>query len=242
MVDTFCLGETVVSVIRKNVKTVHLSVHPPEGRVTLVAPAKTRLEVARAFAITKLHWIREQQCLILAQARETPRRYLERETHLLWGRQHLMSVVEEDAKPFVKHDHRRIVVHVRPGTSRKRREEIVLDWQRSLLHKVIPPMIRVWEGKLGVVVQAYFLQRMRSQWGSCNHAAGTIRLNSELVKKPRHLLEYVVVHEMIHILEPTHDKRFQELMDEHWPAWRESRLELNALPLGATKFPKSWML
>lgn len=233
MVESIRLGKLVIEVTRKDVKNVHLSVHPPHGRVTLVAPSRTRLDVARAFAATKLPWIRTQQERLLAQERENPRRFVERETHLLWGRRHLLSVVERDAKPGVKLDHKRITLFVRPGCDSTRREEILLEWHRSLLHQVVPRLIREWEPKLGVEVNAFFLQRMKTKWGSCNHRARNIRLNTELVKKPRDLLEYVVVHEMIHLLEPTHSERFQALLDQFYPAWRDARRELNALPLGA---------
>lgn len=233
MVESIRLGKLVIEVTRKDVKNVHLSVHPPHGRVTLVAPSRTRLDVARAFAATKLPWIHAQQERLLAQERETPRRFVERETHLLWGRRHLLSVVERDAKPGVKLDHKRITLFVRPGCDSTRREEILLEWHRTLLHQVVPRMIRDWESRLDVEVNAYFLQRMKTKWGSCNHRAGNIRLNTELVKKPRDLLEYVVVHEMIHLLEPTHCDRFQTLLDQFYPAWRDARRELNALPLGA---------
>ena len=107
------------------------------------------------------------------------------------------------------------------------------DCHKTLLHEFVPPVIRKWEKKLGVEVTAYFLQRMKTKWGSCNHEARHIRLNTELVKKPKDLVEYVVIHEMIHWLEPTHNDLFVGLFDEHFPSWREARAELNELPLGA---------
>ncbi len=231
MKETIQLGEIDIQVTRKAIKNVHLSVHPPDGRVTLAAPSNTRLEVARAYAISKLAWIREQQEKLRNQARETTREYVERESHYLWGRRYLLSVEYCDSKPSVALDHKRITLSVRPGSSREKRAQVIQKWHRSLLHDVIPPIIKKSEGKLGVTVQAYFLQRMRTQWGSCNHKAGNIRLNTELVKKPKDLLEYVVVHEMAHLIEPTHNDRFVTLLDENYPSWREARSELNALAL-----------
>lgn len=231
--DEIVLGALRISLVRKRVKNVHLTVHPPEGRVTLVAPANTRAEVARAYAISKLVWIRQQQTALNAQARETPRQFRERESHELWGRRHLMTVREADVKPFVKHDHKRITLTVRPGHDVAKRAEVMHDWHKALLHDLLPKLIAKWEPKLGVRVSGYFLQRMKTKWGSCNHRAGHIRLNTELVKKPKDLVEYVVVHEMLHLLEPTHSERFVALLDRHWPQWREARAELNALPLGA---------
>ncbi|MCY1417853.1 hypothetical protein D9M71_333970 [compost metagenome] len=227
------LGELTIAVTRKAVKNVHLSVHPPAGHVTLVAPTSTRLEVARAYAISKLGWIRDQQAKLQSQARETPRQFVERESHYLWGRRYLLSIVEQDAKPGVKLDHRRITLMVRPGSSPEKREEVMHDWHRALLHQTIPALIQKWQPALGVTVSTYFLQRMKTKWGGCNHRAGTIRLNTELVKKPKDLLEYVVVHEMLHLIEPTHSPRFIELLDKHYPSWREARAELNELPLAA---------
>lgn len=233
MIEKIELGEVSIAFTRKAVKNVHLSVHPPLGHVTLVAPTATRLEVARAYAISKLGWIRDQQTKLLAQAREAPRQFVERETHMLWGRLYLLSVVEVDAKPAVKRDHRRITLTVRPGSTGAKREEVMNEWHRALLHTAVPALIKKWEAKLGVRVSGYFLQRMKTRWGGCNHRAGTIRLNTELVKKPKDLLEYVVVHEMLHLVEPTHSERFVALLQQNYSTWREARAELNELPLAA---------
>ena len=227
------LGEIAIEVTRKDIKNVHLSVHPPDGRVTLAAPTDTRLEVARAYAISKLQWIRGQQAKLRNQSRETPREFVERESHHLWGRRYLLTVLECDTKPSVAIDHKRITLSVRPGSDHAKRASVIHEWHKSLLHELIPPLIRKWEIKLDVQVADYFLQRMKTKWGSCNHKAGHIRLNTELVKKPKDLIEYVIVHEMVHLLEPTHSDRFLELLDIHYPAWREARGELNELPLTA---------
>lgn len=233
MTDLIELGDITISVAFKAIKNVHLTVHPPDGQVSLVAPLGTRPEVARAYAITRLSWIRQQQATLGAQARETPRQYVERESHYLWGRRHLLNVVEGEGKAFVTLDHKRITLHVRPGSDAAKRAEVLHEWHKRLLHDVVPGLIAKWQPRLGVQVSGYFLQRMKTQWGSCNHAAGNIRLNTELVKKPKDLLEYVVVHEMAHLLEPTHSERFATLLDLHYPTWREARAELNELPLAS---------
>lgn len=227
------IGDLSIKVTRKRIKHVHLSVHPPDGRVTLVAPTCTRLDVARAYAISKLGWIRKQQYMLRNQARETRRQFVTRESHYLWGRRYLLTVTYADAKPSVRLDHRRITLTVRPGSSAEKRAEVMHEWHKSLLHEVVPALIQEWEAQLGVQVKRYFLQRMKTRWGGCNHRAGHIRLNTELVKKPKDLLEYIIVHEMGHLLEPTHSERFKELLDQHYPTWRESRSELNELPLRA---------
>ena len=236
MIETIELGDVSIRVTRKDIKNVHLSVHPPNGRVTLTAPSATRLEVARAYAISRLGWIRQQRSRLSAQAREAPRLFVERESHFLWGRRHLLSIRHEDCKPFVSLDHKRIVLTVRPGSDPRQRAEAMHAWHKSLLHAAVPPIIAKWEPKLNVSVARYFLQKMKTKWGSCDHGAGHIRLNTELVKKPRDLLEYVVVHEMVHLREPSHNERFVAVLGEHCPQWREARQELNELPLAA----QSW--
>lgn len=233
MLEVIELGDIHIAVTRKDIKNVHLSVHPPNGRVTLAVPSMTRLEVARAYAISRLHWIREQQKKLADQARETPRQFVTRESHFLWGRRYLMTVEHRDAKPAVKLDHKRITLTVRPGSDATKRAEVLYEWHRRLLHDVVPLLIQKWERKLDVKVSKYFLQRMKTKWGSCNHTESNIRLNTELVKKPKDLLEYVIVHEMVHLIEPTHNDRFVATLDKHYPTWREDRAELNELPLGA---------
>ena len=230
---TIEIGELSIAVTQKAVKNVHLTVHPPDGRVTLVMPTTTRLDVAHAYAISKLGWIRAQQHKLQSQARETPRQFVERESHYLWGRRYLLTIDYQAAKPSVKLDHKRITLTVRPGSNAAKRAEVLHTWHKSLLHAAVPGLIQQWEPKLGVKINGYFLQRMKTKWGSCNHRAGHIRLNTELVKKPKDLLEYVVVHEMIHLIEPTHNDHFVALLDEHYPTWREARTELNELPLAA---------
>lgn len=236
MTETLHLDDIAIELTRKAVKHVHLSVHPPEGRVSMVAPAGTRTEVARAYAISKLGWIRTQQARFAKQARETPRRFVTRESHYLWGRRYLLSVEQRGAKPEVRLDHRRITLMVRPDSTEAARARVMHEWHKSLLHEAVPRLIARWEPRLGVRVAGYFLQRMKTKWGGCNPRRKHIRLNTELVKKPKDLLEYVVVHEMLHLIEPTHSERFVALLDEHYPTWREARQELNELPLGAEQW------
>ncbi|HDN9770055.1 TPA: M48 family metallopeptidase [Aeromonas salmonicida] len=233
MNETIQLGEISIAVTRKDIKNVHLTVHPPDGRVTLAAPYNTRLEVARAYAISKLVWIRDQQRKLGCQARETPRQFVERESHYVWGRRYLMTVDYQNVKPTVILSNKRITLIVRPGSSTEKRAELMHEWHKLLLHEVVPPLVQKWERKLKVSVSGYFLQRMKTKWGSCNHSAGNIRLNTELIKKPKDLLEYVIVHEMAHLIEPTHSERFIAILEEHYPSWREARAELNELPLAA---------
>ena len=233
MAETIRISDITIFVTRKNIKHAHLSVHPPSGRVTLVAPKEARPEVARAYAVSKIGWIRDKQKKLRDQVRETARQFVERESHYLWGRRYLLSIAEEDAKPSVQLSHRKITLTVRPGSDVRKRSVVLHDWHKSLLHEVVPSLIQKWEPKLKVKVAGYFLQRMKTKWGGCNHKAGHIRLNTELVKKPKDLLEYVIVHEMAHLIEPRHSDRFIAILSEHYPTWREARAELNDLPLVA---------
>jgi predicted metal-dependent hydrolase len=201
--------------------------------VTLVAPIATRVAVARAYAISRLGWIRERQSELRNQAREAPRKFVERESHYLWGRRHLLTVIYRDVKPFVSLDHRRITLTVRPGSNSHKRADVIHEWHKELLHQAVPSIITKWESKLKVKVAEYFLQRMKTKWGSCNYKAKHIRLNTQLVMKPKDLLEYVVLHEMVHLIEPTHSERFLTIIGEHCPTWRDARAELNQLPLAA---------
>ncbi len=233
MSETIRIGELSVELTRKDIKNVHLSVHPPLGRVTLAIPTATRLDVARAYAISRLGWISRQQQKLASQARETPRRFITRESHNVWGRRYLMKVEYRDAKPTVSLGNKHITLTIRPSSSATKRAAVIHDWHKGLLHTLIPLLIEKWERKLKVKVNGYYLQRMKTKWGSCNHAAGNIRLNTELVKKPKDLIEYVIVHEMVHLIEPTHNERFVELLRKHLPNWLEARAELNDLPLTA---------
>lgn len=233
MTQTINLGEISVVLTQKNVKNVHLTVHPPDGRVSLVAPTGTRVEVLRAYVISKLSWIKAQQRTLNSQARESQRRFVERESHYVWGRRYLLVLDYRDEKPSVVLKNKEIKLTVRHGATEQKRAEVMHDWYKTLLHNAVPPLISKWEKKLGVAVSGYHLQRMKTKWGSCNHVAQNIRLNTELAKKPKDLLEYVVVHEMTHLIEPTHNEQFIDILNKAYPAWREARSELNELPLSS---------
>ncbi len=232
MKDRIQVGELTIDIIRKNIKNVHLSVHPPDGRISISAPVNTRLEVARAYAISKLFWIKQQREKMAKQLRESPRQLIKRETHYIWGRRYLLNVVDSDERQYVSIDHKRIHLHVKAGTKKIKRAELLYEWQKSILHKYIKEVIAKWEKVLNVKVNTYFIQKMKTKWGSCNHKSGNIRLNTELVKKPKDLVEYVIIHEMAHLIEPTHNETFVTLLNKFYPNWREARIELNELPLG----------
>ena len=222
------IGEIAVEMIRKDIKNVHLSVYPPTGKVRISAPLRMNLDTIRVFAISKLRWIRQQQRKIVEQEREPPREYVDRESHYLWGRRYLLKVIEKEAAPSVELHPRRIVLQCRPTSAK---QAILDEWYRAQINEAVPPLLAKWEPLMGVQVDRFFVQRMKTKWGSCSRHSASIRLNTDLAKKPRECLEYIVVHEMVHLLEPTHNTRFIALMDQFMPGWRHYRDLLNHLPV-----------
>ncbi len=225
------LGDLSVDIVYKDIKNIHLSVYPPAGRVRVAAPRRMQQETIRGFLVAKLPWIRQQQRKLREQERETEREYLDRESHYVLGKRCLLYVIEDDAPPRVELRNQRLVLRVRPGTSEEAKQHLLDEWYRHLLKDTAAPVIAKWEPLLRVRVQKCFVQRMKTKWGSCNHKRGTIRLNTELAKKPRECLEYLIVHEMIHLIEPTHNARFQKLLADAMPRWQHHRQQLNRLPL-----------
>ena len=220
-----------VDVVLKDIKNIHLSVYPPTGRVRISAPSHMKVETVRVFAISKLGWIKKQQRKILEQERETPREYLNRESHYVWGKRYLLKIEESDEPPLVELKHNHMLLMVRPGTDDRKKQSIIDFWYREQLRKAVQPLISKWEPIMGVKVKKLFVQHMKTKWGSCNSKTSNIRLNTELAKKPRECLEYIVVHEMVHLLEPTHNARFISLMDQYVPKWQFLKEILNQLPL-----------
>ena len=225
------LGDIAADVVLKDIKNIHLSVNPPTGRVRISAPSRMSLDTIRVFAISKLDWIRQQQRKLREQERETPREYLDRESHHVWGKRYLLKVIEGAWAPAVELTHRQMHLRVRPNMSDEKKQAIVEEWYRVQLKQAVPELIAKWEPLLRVNVQRFFVQKMKTKWGSCNPAAKSIRLNTDLARKPRECLEYIVVHEMIHLLEPTHNNRFMTMMEQFMPNWRFFRTELNRLPV-----------
>jgi len=231
MTEQLLIGDISVDVIFKDIKNVHLSVHPPTGRVRISAPRRMKLDTIRVYAISKIDWIKKHQAKIQAQERETPREYLEHESHYVWGKRYLLKVDEANQIPSVELRHTQMVLTVRPGNGVEKREAIVSAWYRDEVRKAAAPLIEKWEAAMGVSVNQLHIQRMKTRWGSCNPRTRSIRLNSDLAKKPRECLEYIVVHELTHLLEPSHNIRFIALMDKFLPNWKQHRAELNRIPL-----------
>jgi predicted metal-dependent hydrolase len=226
------VGGTPVEVVFKKIKNVHLSVHPPTGRVRISAPKWMKLETIRVYAISKIDWIKKHQRKFQAQERETRREYLDRESHYVWGKRYLLKVKEESGIPFVELKNNQMILSVRPEAGLAKKDAVVTAWYRELVNNAALPLVAKWEPLLDVKASQIIVRRMKTRWGSCTPTKGTIRLNTELGKKPPECLEYVIVHELLHLIEPTHNTRFISLMDKHMPHWRHIRTELNRAPLG----------
>jgi predicted metal-dependent hydrolase len=232
MTEQIDVGGIPVEVVFKDIKNLHLSVYPPAGRVRIAAPSRMNLDTIRVYAISKLDWIRKQQVKLQEQQRETQREYLDRESHYIWGKRYLLTVVEVERTPSVILHHSEMELTIRPGSDTAKREEIVSAWYRDELRAAMLPYFEKWETTLSVKANQVIVRRMKTKWGSCNPHTRNIHLNSELAKKPPMCLEYVIVHELMHLLEPTHNQRFVTLMDKFMPEWRHRRDELNRAPLG----------
>jgi predicted metal-dependent hydrolase len=189
------------------------------------------IDTIRVFAITKLAWIKSQQKKLREQERETPREYLDRESHYVWGKRYLLKLVEKDAAPSVELKHSKMVLQLRPAASVEKKQEVIDAWYREQLKGAVPALVAKWEKALGVKAGKVFVQKMKTKWGSCSPGAGNVRLNTDLAKKPLQCLEYIVAQELTHLLERHHNDRFTALMDAHMPQWRQYREMLNSLPL-----------
>ena len=231
MVAQIQLGDIAVNVVLKDIKNIHLSVHPPAGKVRIAAPLRMDLDTIRVFAITKLAWIKNQQKKLREQERETPREYLDRESHYVWGKRYLLRLVEKEAAPSVELKYNKMILQLRPSASHEKKQAVLDAWYREQLKAAVPLLVAKWEKILGVRAGKVFVQKMKTKWGSCNHGAGNVRLNTDLAKKPLQCLEYIVAHELTHLLERHHNDRFTALMDVHMPQWRQYREMLNSLPL-----------
>lgn len=230
MVARLRVGDLDVDVELKAIKNVHLSVYPPEGRVRISAPAHMSLETIRVYAVSRLEWIRKHQRRFRSQERESPREYVDRESHYLWGRRYLLRV--DEGRASVELTPRWMVLSAPAGADQAARADVMGRWYRQQVRAAAPPVISRWEPVLGVEVEKVFVRKMRTRWGSCTPQTRSIRLNTELATKPPECLEYIVIHEMAHLLEPSHNRRFVGVMDRVMPEWRDVRARLNRLPIG----------
>ncbi|MCK5697736.1 MAG: M48 family metallopeptidase [Gammaproteobacteria bacterium] len=225
------LNDIDIEVVQKEIKNIHLSVYPPNGQVKVSAPNNMDLDTLRVFVISKLSWIKQQQAKLRTQKRELARDYIDRESHYFNGKRYLLRVIEKNEAPQVNLDHNEILLQVRPNTEHAKRQSLIDEWYRTQLRQMLSPLIIKWEKKIKVSVSKWTIRKMKTKWGSCSPDSQSIRINLDLAKKPSECLEYIVLHEMVHLLEPSHNTRFITLMDKFMPKWRFYRDELNALPV-----------
>jgi predicted metal-dependent hydrolase len=226
-----------IELVRKDIKNLHIGVYPPEGRVRVAAPLLLDDDAVRLAVISKLSWIKKQKRNFKEQPRQSKREFVQRESHYFLGRRYLLNVIEHDGPAKVEiRSARKMDLFVRQGMDTEQREKVLNEWYRRELKARIPPLIEKWEEIIGVQIAEWGVKRMKTKWGSCNIEARRIWFNLELAKKPLPCLEYIVVHEMVHILERHHNERFTSLMDAFLPSWRISRDELNRFPLKHEKW------
>ena len=226
-----------IEVVRKDIKNLHVGVYPPQGRVRVAVPLRINDEAVRLAIISRLSWIRRQQAHFTDQDRQSQREFVNGESHFFQGRRYRLFVVKHDGPTCVRlSNNRTIQLFVRHQADRNKHEEVFQQWYRQTLQKQIPHLLARWRGKVGVTVNEVRIRRMKTRWGSCNDHAGRIWLNLELAKKSPMCLEYILVHEMVHLLERRHNERFRSLMDTVMPNWRLFREELNRAPLAHEKW------
>ena len=217
-----------VEIVRKDIKHLHLGVYPPEGRVRVAAPLRLDNDAVRLAVISRLAWIRRKRAEFEGQDRQSRREFVTGESHYFEGRRYRLDVVESTGSTGIRlRDNAWMEMRVRPGTGRDAREAMLYHWYRARLRERIPEMIAKWEPRIGVKVAEWRIRRMKTRWGTCNPEAGRIWLNSELAKKPVSCLEYVVVHEMIHLLERGHNDRFRGTLNRVMPGWQTRLGDLN---------------
>lgn len=231
MSSRIALGAFEADVVFKDIRNVHLTILPPAGRVRISAPRHMAIDTVRVFALSKLTWIKAQRQKMVAQERETAREYLERESHFVWGRRYLLRLTDSEAAPAVELRHRTLVLSVRPNADVAAKDALLARWYRDQVRARASVAVVKWSRVLAIEAPRVHVQHMKTKWGSCSPERGSIRLNTELAKKPPGCLEYIVLHELVHLLEPTHNDRFKALMRTFMPEWEDRRRELNQLPV-----------
>ncbi len=222
-----------VQVVRKKIKNLHLAVYPPNGRVRVAVPMHISDETVRLAVISRLGWIHKRQKVLEQQVRQSKREMVTGESHFIQGRRYLLNVIEKNGPPtLVVRNNKTLEMQVPPGTNFLKRSEVLQRWYRKLLRDQIPGLLAKWKPAIGVNVSYCGIRKMKTKWGSCNTDAKRIWLNLELAKKPPECLEYILVHEMVHLLERSHNDQFRGLMDQFMPQWKLHRDALNRAPLG----------
>jgi len=226
------VGGIEAVVLYKPVKNLHLNVLPPVGKVRVTAPQNMNDDAIRTFLATRISWIKKMQAKFKGQERQTPREYVSGETYYYFGKKYRLEVAEFENTPSVEIKGKtKILLNIRPKTSVLKREKIMQKWYRDELRKFLEKAINKWEEKIGVKVSSWGIRRMKTRWGTCNHKKKNIWLNLELAKKPESCIEYVVLHELLHLIEEKHSERFIVFLNKYMPKWKSEKEELNSLIL-----------
>lgn len=227
------VSNLMVDTIKKDIKNMHLGVYPPDGRIRVAVPLKMTDEAIRLFVISKMHWIKKQQLKFSKQERQTQREYVGGESHYFFGRRYLLDVIHTTSRPKIeirKKTH--INLHIKPGTSMRQREKIFEEFYRLHMKEIIPILLEKWQEKMDVHVKEVKIKKMKTKWGTCNRKDRRIWLNLELAKKPLHCIDYVFVHELAHLIEKKHSKKFIQILESVLPNWQSEKEELNRTVLG----------
>lgn len=220
-----------VDIVRKSIKNLHLGVYPPDGRVRVAAPLAVSDDAVRRAVIGKIGWIKRQQASFRDQSRQSEREMIDGESHYFQGRRYLLRVVASDAPSTVVLNKSRLELHIRPDATTEEREQALHRWYRARLKEQLVPLMQKWQPVVGVQASSWGIRKMKTMWGTCNTEASRICLNLELAKKPATCVEYIVVHELVHLHERHHNDRFCALMDRFLPGWRLCQEELKRTPL-----------
>ena len=221
-----------IDVNPKDIKNLHISIMPPDGRIRVSCPFSMSEESVRLSIVSKLSRIRKEQRSFAEYVRESKKEMISGESHYVDGNRHILEFVEVKESPSISIKNKKnIILKARPNSTRENREKIMHEWLRNRMYENLEGLIIKWEGIIGIKASYYGIRRMRTKWGSCNSEEKRIWLNLELAKKSPQCLEYVLVHEMIHILEPKHNDRFFSLLDEYMPSWRIHKEMLDEPPL-----------
>lgn len=226
--EIITVNKIPVEVEWKEIKNIHLTVYPPEARVHISAPMSMPLDSIRLYVITKLEWINKRIEMIRNQARQTDREYVSGENHYYKGIRYRLNVVYQQAPPAVVINGTQFIdLYVREGSTLDKRAEVMREWYRAELKETLKPLVEKWEEILQVKAKHWEVKQMKTLWGSCNHKTQRIIFNLELIKKPTHCIEYIVAHEMTHLVERLHNSKFTAILDAHIPTWRLLKDELN---------------
>lgn len=225
------IGLLSLQLHRKAIKNLHISVLPPDGRIRVSAPEQMTDTAIRMAVVSRIPWIKKQQRDFAAQTRQSDREMVSGECHYYWGNPYRLNLVERIGRHEVKVLGNKIHLFVNPGTSVENRALVLKEFYRNQLKIQIGKLLPVWQQRIEVDVVDWGVKKMKTKWGSCNVNANRIWLNLELAKKSPECLEYILVHELVHLLERKHNEHFQAHMDKFMPNWIERRDLLNKLPL-----------